>query len=311
MNYKSLNDWNSGFHNWVVRRHPRQERRQNGFMGGFIFGERGTGKSTYCYKVSAKIYFTLNGYSKREEEADAYKQALETMFFDAKNFRGHLIYNKIHGEVTPVIVLDDASMHFGNNMHQTNPLMYSAIRADTATIRTAVTGLLINAPRRDHVAKCLRDYDDYKGEAQTVAGSESMTQENWNRKIRFYKWHYYPDEKKYNIKIPFQDKYSCFIPDEYHKWYLRKKKFFEVKYDLIVADKIDPDTRDIFIENADLLPSYKGEEPLKKYINKWKREEVEQQEEEHISEIRKVEKRKKARELLKKLRESAELEDKT
>ncbi len=306
MRYKPLREWQSGFHNWVIKRHPFDGTKQNGFMGGFIFGERGTGKSTYCYKLASKIHYTISGYTTTDEEEESYKKALDIMMFDAKNLRSLLVYNKLHGLVSPIVVLDDASMHFGSNMHQTDPLMYSAIRADTATIRTAVTGFLINAPRRDHVAKCLRDYDDYKGKAIIDAGGSN---ESWNRKIRFYQWNYYPDEKKYNIKIPFQDKYSCYVPDVYHKWYLEKKRFYEIKYDMIVADKIDKETRQVFIENSYLIPSYPKEDDLHKYIDKWKKEEKETLEEKQINEVKRIQRKKKHIELYDKLIKSVELKE--
>jgi len=38
IHYKLLKDWNSGFVEWVIKRHPKNDRQQNGFMGGFIFG---------------------------------------------------------------------------------------------------------------------------------------------------------------------------------------------------------------------------------------------------------------------------------
>jgi len=290
MNYKKLNDWNSGFHNWVLIRHPHEKRKQNGFMGGFIFGKRGSGKSTYCYKLQAKIYYTLNGYYNVDNEEDAYKQSLKYMLFDPVDFRSLLIKNKIKGDITPVVTLDDASMHFGNTLHQTDAKLYAALRAETATIRTAITGFLINAPKRDHVAKCLRDYDDYKGESMRVKGpstsNEERQTENWERKIRFYEWRWYPDEKKYNIKIPFQDKYSCYVPEPFYSWYTTKKNYFEIKYEVNIADRIDPSTREIFIILKNDLPSYKGQPNLKGIVEKWEKEE----EDEVIKEREKLEK---------------------
>lgn len=272
MNYKKLSEWHSGFVHWVIRRHPQNSKQQNGFMGGFIFGERGTGKSTYCYKVEAKTYYELDGYNTVDDEEEAYKKALEYMLFEPKDLRKLLIYNKLKQIVTPIICLDDASMHFGKMMHLTNPKLYAALLGETATIRTAVTGFLINAPRRGHVAKFLRDYDDFKGEIKTDAGGGSEYMPTWNKKVRYYRWNYYPDEVKYRIQIPFQDKYSCFIPEPFYSWYLEKKRYFEIKHEMEVADVVDIEARLVFIEHADDLPSYPNQPDLRVFIRKWDKE---------------------------------------
>lgn len=271
MNYKHLCEWNSGFHDWTIRRHPHDNRKQNGFMGGFIFGERGQGKSTYALKVMAKIYQTLENLS----EEEAYLKAINMMIYEPEEFSRILILNKINHVVLPVMCLDDASMHFNNMLHITNPRAYASLMGKTATIRTVVTGLLITAPTRKHVVKFLRDYDDYKGEAFIDVGGESYDDQNWNRKIRFYKWNYYPDEVKYRIKIPFQDKYSCYVPDKIYNLYLNRKLYFEVKHDMQDADTISKQDRIVFIEKQDELPKLDGYPDLKElFISKWEKENI-------------------------------------
>ena len=264
MNYKKLSDWNSGFVNWVIRRHPSSPHKQNGFMGGFIFGERGLGKSTYCYKVLAKVYYELNGFNKKDDEIEAYKMALDCMLYEPSEFQRLTFYNKIKRIITPIICLDDASMHFGKMLHVTNPKLYAALLGQTATVRTTVTGFLINAPRRSHVAKFLRDYDDFKGEVKTDMGGNTIDMQGWNRKIRYYKWNYYPDEVKYRIQIPFQDKYSMFVPDIHYIPYVEKKRYYELKHDIEVADKVCPENQDVFIQYKEELPM-----DLKRIVDKW------------------------------------------
>jgi len=265
MNYKKLRDWNSGFHDWVIKRHPTDDKKQNGFMGGFIIGERGQGKSTYCYKVMAKIYYTLNGYTKTDEEEDAYKQALDCMIYHPKDFLDLIMKNKIVRTVTPVITLDDASMHFSTMLHQKDVKLYDALQGEIVTVRTAVTGLLINSPKRCLVAKFLREQDDFKGETVIDSGNSSKDFTTWNRKIRYYKWRYFPDEKKYRIQIPFQDKYSCYIPDEFYSWYTEKKRYYEILHGIEIADKFMKGNREIFINNKDKLPK-----ELSDMVSKWK-----------------------------------------
>jgi len=258
MRYKYLKDWNSGFHDWVINRHPTEQNRQNGFMGGFIYGSKGNGKSTYCYKVMAKIYYTINGYSKKDDEEEAYKLSLDHLIFDGDTFLDLMINNKVRQKITPVLCLDDASMHFGTQLYKHNPPLYDAMAGEIATVRTAVTGFLITSPKRSMCAKFLRENDDYKGEALKVAGSK------WMRKIRFYQWREYPDERKYKIQIPFQDEYSCYVPDEektglpFYENYVQKKRYYEIRHQIYLADKYHKKNRLIFIslldEDKSLIP---------------------------------------------------------
>jgi hypothetical protein len=308
MNYKSLYDWSSGFVEWVLRRHPLSANQQNGFMGGFIFGERGLGKSTYSFKVGAKTYYVLNGYTTKSDEEDAYKEALKYIFYDPSEFRSFLIYNKLKRIVSPYVCLDDASMHFGNMLHITNPKIYSALMGETATIRTAVTGFLITAPKRKHVVKFLRDYDDFKGEAKTDSGGGGRDFMTWNRKVRYYRWNYYPDEVRYRIQVPFQDKYSCYIPEPFYTWYLEKKRYYELKHELEVADTIDKSVRYIFIKHKNDIP-----EPLQRFVDKWIKEMEEQEKdkkmEEKVKRVKDVEfklKIKKLEERIQKMKDAKE-----
>jgi len=307
MNYKKLPDWNSGFHDWIIRRHPHEGKKQNGFMGGFIKGKRGNGKSTYCYKLGGKVYYTMNGFNKKDDEEEAFKECLKYMVFDPQDLRKLLIANKVKNIITPFVCVDDASMHFGNTLHQTNPLLYAALRAETATIRTAITGFVINAPKVSHVAKCLRDYDDYVGQAVIDKGGENndptQPRTNWNRKIRFYQWVMYPDEKNFNIKIPFQDKYSCYIPEPFYSWYTTKKNYFEIKYEIDLADKIDKATRELIIALKDDLPSYPGQPNLKDVITRWEKEVAEKK---SWSKIEKIQQAMKNEKIFKKINEYKE-----
>lgn len=271
MNYKRLEQWNSGFHDWVIRRHPTKNNRQNGFMGGFIYGKKGNGKSTYCYKAMAKIYFTLMGLSGLDDEETAYKVALDRMIFDGDLLIDLLIENTINEEVTPVLCLDDASMHFGTQLYKHNPALYDAMQGEIATVREVVTGFLITSPKRSMCAKFLRENDDYKGEALINAGSQ------WKRKIRFYEWREYPDERTYKIQIPFQDEYSCYIPDEnsmglpFYDWYIEKKRYHKIKHQIYMADKHRPKNRFIFIKLLD-KDSEKIPREFHGIIKKWGKE---------------------------------------
>jgi len=257
-NYKKLKDWNSGFVEAVLRRHPRNPKDMNGFFGGTITGERGTGKSMYCYKVMAKTYYELNGYSKVSDEEDAYKEALEYMIFDAKTFLKLILRNKAKRIITPIITLDDASTHFGKYLFQRNPKLNEMLLGETATIREAVTGFLINCPKRAHLTKFLREYDDFKGTVYAIKGYGNQKERRWQRKVRFYRRDYLPDEQKFRIHIPFQDKFSCYVPEPFYTWYYEKKRKAGIEHTLkrygIIPDNDFKEVKEYAIKLAKYLP---------------------------------------------------------
>ena len=231
MNYKKLEDWNSGMHDKILRRHP------NGFTGAVIQGERGMGKSTYAYKVMAKLYLTLGEYRSQEtgqityvnNEDDAYKAALEHMIFSPDQLIRLIKYNIANDYITPVICLDDATVHFNSYKFFVDLDEVILLKGMFDTIRTALTGLLMTCPKRRNLLSFLRDYDDLKIEIKMAPGM------NHDRLARCYQFNYYPDDRKYKVIIPFQDKYSCYIPDKHFKPYMEKRK----EYLELINDKIE------------------------------------------------------------------------
>ena len=63
---------------------------------------------------------------------------------------------------------------------------------------------------------------------------------DYSRFARCYHFMYYPDEKKYKVVVPFQDKYSCYVPGDskdpsspYGAYYQKRKE-----YSRIINDKM-------------------------------------------------------------------------
>jgi len=182
-----------------------------------ITGERGDGKSMYAYKTMAKIYYDINGYNKTDDEEEAYKQALDHMIFSMEELI-LLIHNNIKNDyVTPVFCLDDATVHFCSYKYFTDMKKVVYVHGIFDTIRTAVTGLLMTCPKRKLLLKFLRQYDDLKIRIIVANGQ-------WWRYARAYRWNWLPDEKKFNIAVPFQDNFSCYVHDDYYKPYMKKRK---------------------------------------------------------------------------------------
>lgn len=210
MNVKKLSDWNSGTVQKILRRHP------NGFAGFVIVGERGMGKSTYAYKVMAKIYQLVD----ELDEHDAYIKALDHIIFRPIDLI-NLIEHNIHiDHITPVICLDDATVHFNSYKFFVDLHEVILLKGMFDTIRTAVTGLMMTCPTRRNLLKFLKDYDDYK--IQIMFDQEGN--KTWDRLARCYRFNYYPDDRKYRVWVDYQDHYSCYIPSEPYGWYIAKRK---------------------------------------------------------------------------------------
>lgn len=230
-NYKHLEKWNSGTVDTIVRRHP------NGFAGYVIQGERGLGKSMYAYKVMAKTYLKLGEYRSIrtgetipvENELDAYKASLEYMIFSPKELINLIDYNTQNRHMTPVLCLDDATVHFNSYKFFVDLYEVILLKGMFDTIRTVLTGLLMTCPKRRNLLSFLRDYDDYKVDIKKAPGN------HMDRYARCYQFNWYPDDKKYKVIVPYQDKYSCFVPDKrvYPDWspydkYMEKREEYAI-----------------------------------------------------------------------------------
>lgn len=229
MNIKKLSDWNSGTVNKILRRHP------NGFAGFIVVGERGMGKSTYSLKVMAKIYQI----TQELEEYDAYQLALEHMIFQPSDLI-NLIEGNIHKDyVSPVICLDDATVHFNAYKFFVDLHEVILLKGMFDTIRTAVTGLILTCPTRRNLLKFLKDYDDYKIQ---ILYDEGKVQ--WSRIARCYRFNYYPDDRKYRVWVDYQDHYSCYIPQNiYDQYVTKRKKYLELintKMKKLMEKKLTP-----------------------------------------------------------------------
>jgi len=209
MNYKKLRDWNSGSVKRILSRHP------NGFIGYTIVGERGKGKSMYAYKMMAKIYQELLGL----DEDGAYEEALKHFLFEPQQIIS-LIKNNIKNDfITPVICLDDATVHFNSYKFFTDLYEVILLKGMFDTIRTSVTGLLITCPNRKHLLSFMRNYNDYKIEVL-------KRDDAWERYARCYQFNWYPDERKYKVIVPFQDRYSCYVPEPHYGNYMKLRKHY-------------------------------------------------------------------------------------
>jgi len=208
---KHLNEIESGLAKRIVDRHPR------GYIGAIIEGERGAGKSIYAQKIMAKVFYDTEDI----DQDQAYKKALDHTLYSIQDFCSLIDYNIRHDIVSPVICLDDATVHFNSYKFFTDQKIVVRLKGVFDTIRSAVTGLLMTCPSRKMLLNFLRQYDDYKIKIIRQRGAN-----DYERIARAYRFLYMPDERKYTVQVPWQDRYNCYLLNKYYLPYEAKRKMY-------------------------------------------------------------------------------------
>ena len=200
-----MNEWDLKLGNYIL-----SKKKNKGFLSAVTKAERGYGKSMYNLKVMAYIYYKL-GY----DEEDAWKKALNSIIFTPSEFMHRIDYNIENDNVSPVWCIDDATVHFSSYLYFINVYQTSLLNAAFDTIRTVVSGLLINCPDKSRLLPGLRHYDDYEITIYMDRGYE--------RRAVGIKWYSLPDGKRRFRKM-FEDNFSCYVPDKYYNEYMKMRK---------------------------------------------------------------------------------------
>ncbi len=231
-NYKPLHKWNSGFVKLVLDRHPKTKDDPMGFIHRTIVGDPGYGKSTYSLKLMAKIDYVNNGYTNIDEEEYSYKFAIDNMIYRPSELFAKIDNQRKLREPAIIWCLDDASMHMGKQLFDNDRKTYRKLQGYIPVIREHVTALLITSPLINLLAKPLREFLRKKVEMKMVAEFS-----DFRRIGRHYNKKYFPDDIRFRMYVPFQDKFSCLIPQPFYDWY-RNKKLNAIDDYLCNTDKI-------------------------------------------------------------------------
>jgi len=218
-----MNEWDLKLGNYIL-----SKKKNKGFLSCITKAERGYGKSMYNLKVMAYVFNRL-GYSIEE----SWDKALDSIIFTPSQFMNHIDYNIENDIISPIWCIDDATVHFSSYLYFINVYQTSLLNAAFDTIRTVVSGLLINCPDKSRLLPGLRHYDDFEVTIYMDRGYE--------RKAVGIKWYSLPDGKRRFRKM-FEDHFSCFVPDEYYNRYmdLRKKYLKDINDNLReLRDKLE------------------------------------------------------------------------
>ena len=220
-----MQDWNLQLSNRIL-----YKIRNKGFLSCITKAERGYGKSMYNLKVMARIYQSVEGCS----DDDAWQLALDNMVFTPDQFISKIESNISDDVISPVICIDDATVHFSSYLYFINLYETSLLAAAFDTIRTATNSLLINCPDKGRLLPALRHYDDY--EITIYMGDNG----GYNRRAVGIKWYSLPSGKK-KFRKEFEDNFSCYVPNfVYDEYIVRRKKYLkDVSSELkVLMDKL-------------------------------------------------------------------------
>lgn len=216
--YKKLKDWKTGLSPLVIKAHQTKTNVNKGNISRIITGDAGVGKSCYAFKVMAKIHYDFNGFTKVDEEEISYKYALDNILY-----RPEELFNKVKQQLDSdeqalEWCIDDGSVHMGRQLFDQDREAYRKLQGTVPTLRECVSGLFITTISVYLLAKPLREFIRKKVIIQRLAEASSY------RCIakHYDKW-YYPDDVKFRMGIPFQDRFSCLVPEPFYTWYHAKK----------------------------------------------------------------------------------------
>jgi hypothetical protein len=218
--FRTLRQWNPSLIPLIIERHPTPENKISGFIQRIITGDPGYGKSTFCYKLMAKLSYTINGYTKLDDEEDAYKFALENLIYSPNDLFERVMKQRDLAEPAWIWTLDDASVHMGRQLFDQDRQTYRKLQGIVPTLREDVTCLLITTPATNLLAKPFREFFKRKVEMTLAEGG----MQHYTRLGKHYEKRFYPDDIRFRIHNPFNDKFSCLVPEPFYSWYLAKKR---------------------------------------------------------------------------------------
>jgi len=218
--FKPLREWNPSLIQSIIDKHPTLTNKIHGFMHRIVTGDMGYGKTTLAYKLMAKLDYVVNGYTTIDEEEYSYKFALDNMIYRPNDLFNRMERSLDLDQPDYIWTIDDASIHFGRQIYRKDRDTYDTLEDNLPTIREYVTCLIITTPKLNNLAKPFRDFFDKKIKITLEEGG----MKNHTRRGKHYFKEYYPDDVHYVIQHPYDDRYSCLVPEPFYTWMHDKKK---------------------------------------------------------------------------------------
>jgi hypothetical protein len=221
--FKALKDWHPSLIQSIIDRHPNTVNDSYSNISRLIAGGMGYGKTTLAFKFMAKLDYTVNGYTKIDDEENSYKFALDNIIYRPNDLFDRMEKQLEIGLPTWIWTIDDGSIHMGKQLYRQDRDAYDKLEDNLPTIREYVTCLLITTPKPGNLAKPFRDFFDKKINITLEEGIKRHV-----RRGKHYFREYYPDDVHYRIYHPWDDRYSCLVPEPFYGM-LRQKKLDALK----------------------------------------------------------------------------------
>jgi hypothetical protein len=231
-NYKKLTSWNPSLTQNIIDCHTTPENKVSGFIPQLVVGKPGSGKSTFCYKFMAKLWWTIKGYTDVSNEEECYKWSLDNMIYRPSDLFNRVLQQRDLSEPAWIWCLDDCSVHMGRQLFDQDRETYRKLQGIVPTLREDVTCLLITTPTPNLLAKPFREFFNSKINMQIPYGIKA-----YKRLGKHYEKWYYPDDVHYRIFLACQDKFSCEVPEPFYSWYLLKKRTALKDYAISIVKK--------------------------------------------------------------------------
>lgn len=232
-NFKHLKDWKPALIPLIIERHPSDENIIQGFIHRIITGDMGYGKTTLAYKLRAKLSWDVNGYTAIDDEENCYKEALNNMIYRPDDLINRMMKQLERDEPAWMWIIDDGSIHMGKQLYRQNRAAYDKLEDNLPTIREYVTCLLVTTPKVNNLAKPFRDFFTRKINITLEEGGLKQ----YTRRGKHYFKEFYPDDLHYIIRHPYDDRYSCLVPEPFYSWMHQKKIDALKEYHAMKRDK--------------------------------------------------------------------------
>lgn len=151
------------FEQGIINKYPEN------LLPAVVEGGRGTGKSMFCYLVTARIMQYLHGI----HIDDAFPMALDHFLWtvpqtlkvidkviDNTDYNDILKYDREHKY--RILVVDDAGTHMSKYRFYTDVASVDGLKGRLDTIRDVTCGLLMTTPAMSGLLSFLREYPDNK-----------------------------------------------------------------------------------------------------------------------------------------------------
>jgi len=216
-NYKHLKEWKTGLLKEVINAYQPDKEKKRGNVSKAVTGPAGSGKSTYVYKMVAKIHYEINGFTKIDEEEESYKYALDHLIFRPQELF-NIVEKTLASDIQELIVfIDDASIHMGRQLFDQDRDAYRRLQGTVPTLRENFACVLLTTIEVPLLAKPWREFVKQKAIIQ-----KTQTREFACLAKHYVKW-YFPDDIRFRIGLRYQDRFSCLVPQPFYDWYHDKK----------------------------------------------------------------------------------------